>query len=58
MTIPSPCISICSLDETSGLCKGCRRTSDEIANWLYYTDPQKQAVLDTLRTRRPPESTS
>jgi uncharacterized protein len=52
MDIPSPCISICAVDETSGYCKGCYRTVDEVASWLYYNNAQKSDVLDKLRQRR------
>ncbi|NBO18229.1 MAG: DUF1289 domain-containing protein [Proteobacteria bacterium] len=54
MTVPSPCISICALDEHSGLCKGCYRTGDEIAHWLYYSDDEKRQVLARLEQRRHP----
>ena len=29
----SPCIGICSIDPKSNLCRGCLRSSDEIAIW-------------------------
>lgn len=53
MGVASPCISICAIDESTGFCKGCFRTLDEVANWLYYTDEQKQALLATLAHRKP-----
>ena len=31
--VPSPCISVCKMDEDSGLCLGCLRTLDEIRLW-------------------------
>lgn len=31
--VPSPCQSVCRMDETSGLCVGCLRNLDEIASW-------------------------
>jgi len=31
--VASPCVDICRLD-AEGLCVGCRRTLDEIAEWL------------------------
>src|SRR5512135_131970 len=33
MLTPSPCIGICRIDESSGLCVGCARTSEEVATW-------------------------
>ena len=29
--VPSPCISVCRMDEATGLCQGCWRTLGEIA---------------------------
>ncbi|MBY0408159.1 MAG: DUF1289 domain-containing protein [Rickettsiales bacterium] len=55
MNVPSPCISICAIDEATGLCKGCYRAIDEVAGWLYYTDEEKRAVLARLEQRRQPK---
>jgi predicted Fe-S protein YdhL (DUF1289 family) len=52
MAVPSPCVSICDLDETSGYCKGCWRTIDEVASWLYYSDDEKAQVIDKLEQRK------
>ena len=32
-TVPSPCISVCQMDEITGLCQGCFRDIGEIAAW-------------------------
>lgn len=37
--IESPCIGVCTVVE--GKCIGCFRTSEEIVNWLYYTDEER-----------------
>ena len=50
--IASPCINVCSMDERTGLCAGCYRTLDEIAQWSAYTPAQKRAVHAQLRARR------
>ncbi|MDD2881524.1 MAG: DUF1289 domain-containing protein [Rhodoferax sp.] len=31
--VPSPCMSVCQMDEALGLCEGCLRTLDEIRAW-------------------------
>ena len=54
MTVPSPCISICAMDETTGFCKGCKRTINEVAMWLYMTDDEKALVVAELEKRRLP----
>jgi predicted Fe-S protein YdhL (DUF1289 family) len=50
--VPSPCIDVCQLDATTGLCRGCLRTMQEIAGWTAYSAVQKRAVLARLGERR------
>jgi predicted Fe-S protein YdhL (DUF1289 family) len=52
MTVASPCISICSINETTGLCTGCFRTVEEVAGWLYFNEFQKTQILDMLKARK------
>jgi predicted Fe-S protein YdhL (DUF1289 family) len=40
------------MDPTSGLCRGCFRTLDEIARWSTLSAPAKQQVLAQLPARR------
>ncbi len=42
--VPSPCSSVCVMDEASGWCKGCLRTLDEIGNWSALDDAGKARV--------------
>jgi predicted Fe-S protein YdhL (DUF1289 family) len=49
---PSPCVSICTIDDQTGWCVGCARTLDEIRDWLIMTPEQKQELLATLNTRQ------
>lgn len=50
--IASPCISICRMDETTGLCEGCLRNLDEIALWSVLDDDDKRQVLIEIEKRR------
>jgi uncharacterized protein len=50
--VASPCVSVCVMDEASGLCKGCWRTLDEIAVWTLLDEPEKRDVWLALRQRR------
>lgn len=50
--VPSPCISVCRIDEATGLCAGCLRTLDEIAAWSVLDDAQRRAVWDAIAARR------
>ena len=54
--VPSPCISVCVMDERTGLCTGCQRTLDEIAGWLDFSAAQRLEVLNRLEERRPGHS--
>jgi predicted Fe-S protein YdhL (DUF1289 family) len=51
-TIPSPCISVCVMDEPSGLCAGCYRTLAEIAGWIDFSPAQRRAIIGELSARR------
>jgi len=50
--VPSPCISVCRIDNASGYCVGCLRTLDEIACWGGMTDDERRRVLDRVEERR------
>ena len=42
--IPSPCIAVCTMHPTTGLCEGCWRSLDEIAAWSRASDADKHAI--------------
>jgi len=48
---PSPCISVCQIDPATGWCLGCRRTIDEIRDWIISTPDERQRILDQLPGR-------
>jgi len=50
--VPSPCISVCVIDEPTGLCAGCYRTLDEIAGWIDLSAAERRAVVAKLASRR------
>lgn len=52
MSVDSPCINICRLDSKTGLCVGCFRTLDEIAQWSQMKDSQRLEVLAAITHRR------
>jgi len=41
--VPSPCVSICALDEND-VCTGCFRTGPEISRWGMMNPDEKRAV--------------
>ena len=50
-TVPSPCINVCRMNPRTGLCEGCFRTIDEIAQWSTATNEFKNAVWREIRRR-------
>ncbi len=52
MTVSSPCISDCRIDDSSGLCLGCARTRTEIAVWRDARDEDRNRILSELPGRR------
>jgi predicted Fe-S protein YdhL (DUF1289 family) len=51
-SVPSPCVSVCRMEEETGLCLGCRRTIDEIRDWIILSPEEKRAVLAKIAERR------
>ena len=49
--IVSPCISICRMSDSSGLCEGCFRTRDEIASWGNAGDAAKRSIWNLIEQR-------
>lgn len=49
--VPSPCISVCRMDASTGLCEGCWRSLDEIAQWSRADDQAKRAILARIAQR-------
>lgn len=50
--VPSPCVSICVIDEPTGLCAGCYRTLEEIAAWIDLSAVARRAVVAHAAVRR------
>ena len=40
--IESPCIGVCTV--INNRCIGCFRTSEEIKNWLYFSDEERNKI--------------
>jgi predicted Fe-S protein YdhL (DUF1289 family) len=57
--LPSPCLSICRIDEEAGWCEGCARTLDEIACWGSASNAQRlQIWLQVVQRQAGSASTS
>jgi len=49
--IVTPCKNICELDNKKQICKTCKRTEEEIANWLDYTPAERKVVMKQIKDR-------
>ena len=47
----SPCILVCSIDDKTGYCFGCGRTSQEIGSWMDYSSEQRRSIMAVLPKR-------
>jgi len=50
--LPTPCIGVCVMHETTGLCTGCLRTIDEIIDWGLAPEERKRQIWIALEARR------
>jgi len=50
--IESPCVKVCVIHPRVGLCTGCLRTLDAIADWSTMTPAERRAVIEALPGRR------
>lgn len=48
--LPSPCVSICVLNDDD-ICVGCYRSGSEISHWGKYDNSEKRAVYERMQTR-------
>jgi predicted Fe-S protein YdhL (DUF1289 family) len=49
--VPSPCMSVCHMDEQTKLCQGCLRTLDEIVNWGNADDARRRVIWQAIEVR-------
>jgi hypothetical protein len=52
--IITPCIGVCTM-AADGLCEGCARTLDEIAQWSSLSAEQRQRLMDEVLPAREAE---
>lgn len=49
--VPSPCISVCKMNEDRSLCLGCWRSIDEIRVWSRSDADERRVIWDRLLER-------
>ena len=52
MTVDSPCVEKCQIDEKNLYCIGCFRTIEEISAWSSYSDKRKKMILKLISERK------
>lgn len=50
----TPCVDVCEIERTTGLCRGCKRTVREIASWSSMTDVERRRIMSQLAAREAP----
>jgi hypothetical protein len=50
--IQSPCIGVCTVDDSTGMCLGCYRTTDEIKGWWDMNPKDQKNLLIALEERQ------
>lgn len=48
----SPCIQVCRIDESTGLCEGCLRTLAEISCWWSLNAKDRAEVRELIEFRK------
>ena len=48
--VKTPCIGVCSTGIGDSVCRGCKRYTHEVVDWIGYTNPQKVSILLRLDT--------
>jgi predicted Fe-S protein YdhL (DUF1289 family) len=49
---PSPCVSLCKIDQDTGLCEGCWRSIDEIIAWGTASETIKREIWQKIQQRK------
>ncbi len=51
VSVETPCIKVCRINEATQLCTGCGRSLAEIAAWGTMTNAQRRAIMAELPRR-------
>ena len=49
--VPSPCVSVCRMDDLREFCVGCSRTLDELRQWRSMDNDEKKTVWALIAQR-------
>jgi predicted Fe-S protein YdhL (DUF1289 family) len=51
VSLASPCVNVCAMDQATGWCLGCGRTIAEISNWSAKPPEERRSILAALPPR-------
>ena len=49
--IKTPCVKVCFVDPSAGICVGCFRTLEELGCWSRYSDAEREVIMAALPGR-------
>ena len=52
VTVPSPCVGVCRMSDSTGLCEGCWRDIDELRAWGRSDDATKLSIWARVERRQ------
>lgn len=52
ITVESPCIGICTMDDATEFCMGCYRKLEEIQGWWDLDNTEKKKIVDVTLERQ------
>jgi predicted Fe-S protein YdhL (DUF1289 family) len=52
MSVETPCVKVCEIDNELAVCRGCGRTLQEIGNWMRYSPTERIRIMRELPARQ------
>ncbi len=52
LSVVSPCVGICELDQETNMCIGCWRSLEEVAEWASASLDRRRDIVIQARNRR------
>lgn len=52
MRVKTPCVGLCTATSLGDkVCKGCKRTFEEVRDWNTYSEKQKEKIIKNIANR-------
>ena len=49
----APCVGVCSASTFDDVCKGCKRSKEQIDNWIYFSKSEKREIMRGINNGNP-----